>query len=89
MVFNLFKPNAIEYFPTLISKTSSFSILRVLGGIFYLIQILIEHSVANSGDPDQMPNFAASGLGLHCLPFRVVPQKMMLSLHVLKTHNRF
>ena len=75
MVFNLFKLNVIEYFPTLISKTSPFSILRVLGGIFHLIQILIEHSVANSGDPDQMPHFAVSGLGLHCLPFRVVPQK--------------
>ena len=24
--------------------------------------------LANSGDPDQMPHSAASGLGLHCLP---------------------
>ena len=23
---------------------------------------------ANSGDPDQTPRFAASDLGLHCLP---------------------
>ena len=23
---------------------------------------------ANSGDPDQMPHFVASDLGLHCLP---------------------
>ena len=23
---------------------------------------------AKSGDPDQMPHFAASDLGLHCLP---------------------
>ena len=23
---------------------------------------------ANTGDPDQMPHFAASDLGLHCLP---------------------
>ena len=33
---------------------------------FIFIQILIEHS-ANSGDPDQTPHHAASGLGLHCL----------------------
>ena len=24
--------------------------------------------LANSGDPDQTPHFAASDLGLHCLP---------------------
>ena len=24
--------------------------------------------IANSGDPDQMPHYAASDLGLHCLP---------------------
>ena len=24
--------------------------------------------LANSGDPDQMPHYAASDLGLHCLP---------------------
>ena len=27
---------------------------------------------ANSGDPDQMPHFAASDLGLHCLPFTLL-----------------
>ena len=32
------------------------------------IQTLIEHSVSNSGDPDQTLWSAASGLGLHCLP---------------------
>ena len=35
---------------------------------FIFIQILIEHSVANSGDPDQTLRSAVSGLGLHCLP---------------------
>ena len=25
-------------------------------------------NIANSGDPDQMTHFAASDLGLHCLP---------------------
>ena len=24
--------------------------------------------LANSGDPDQMPHYAVSDLGLHCLP---------------------
>ena len=27
---------------------------------------------ANSGDPDQTPRFAASDLGLHCLPFTLL-----------------
>ena len=35
---------------------------------FHIIQILIEHSItANSGDPDQMPPYVASDLGLRCL----------------------
>ena len=36
--------------------------------VFIFIQILIEHSVANSGDPNQTPHPAASGLGFHWLP---------------------
>ena len=36
--------------------------------VFVFILILIENSVANSGDPDQTLHSAASGLGLHCLP---------------------
>ena len=35
---------------------------------FIFIPISIEHSVPNSGHPDQMPRSAASDLGLHCLP---------------------
>ena len=27
---------------------------------------------ANSGDPDQTPSFAASDLGLHCLPITLL-----------------
>ena len=27
---------------------------------------------ANSEDPDQMPHFAASDLGLHCLPITLI-----------------
>ena len=34
---------------------------------FMFIQISIQHFVANSGDPDQMPHSAASDYGLHCL----------------------
>ena len=36
--------------------------------VFVFIQILIEYSVKKSGDPDQTPRSAASGLVLHCLP---------------------
>ena len=28
---------------------------------------------ADNGDPDQMPCSAASDLGLHCLPFTLLP----------------
>ena len=48
--------------------------------LFIFIQILIEHSVANSGDPDQMPRFAASDLGSYCLP---MSHKKTLGLCVL------
>ena len=27
---------------------------------------------ANSGDPDQMPRYVASDLGLHCLPITLL-----------------
>ena len=42
--------------------------LGVFGGIFHFIQILIEHSVIHSGDPDQTPRFAASDQSLRCVP---------------------
>ena len=45
--------------PTLLSRMSPLPILAVLGGIFPFFQVL---------DPDQMPHFAASDLGLHYLP---------------------
>ena len=35
---------------------------------FIFIQILIEHSVSNSGVPDQTPRTGASDLDLCCLP---------------------
>ena len=46
-------------FPTVINWICPFPILGLLGVIFHL---------ANSGEPDQMPRFAASDLVLHCLP---------------------
>ena len=41
-----------------------------VSGQFLLIFCFIEISVlnANSVNPDQMPHFVASDLGLHCLP---------------------
>ena len=39
-----------------------------IGGIFIYIQILMEISIINSADPDQLALFAASDLGLYCLP---------------------
>ena len=35
---------------------------------FIFIKILIENSVANSGDPDQTPSSAGSDQGMHRLP---------------------
>ena len=41
-----------------------------LRGVWYIFIICIEMSLfnANSVDPDQMPHYVASDLGLHCLP---------------------
>ena len=36
--------------------------------LFICIQILKKNMFANSGEPDQTPQNAASDLGLHCLP---------------------
>ena len=41
---------------------------------------------ANSGDPDQMPHFVASDLGLHCLQVTLLGvsrlQWVMVSVHI-------
>ena len=61
------------------------SVLRVVGWHFLKkkkILILIEHSVASSGDPDKAPHSVASDLGLNCAP--TTPQKRMLGLYGLK-----
>ena len=52
----------------LISRISPFRNLVMLGGIFFFIQILIEHSVSKQWSPDQKPHSVASALGMHYLP---------------------
>ena len=51
-------------FSTLIYWKSPFATKGVLGVICSTQKLLL----ANSGDPDQMPHYVASDLGLHCLP---------------------
>ena len=51
-----------------INWTSSLPILGLLGGIFHYHSNLIEHYVANSGDPDQTPRSES-------VLFAYVPQK--------------
>ena len=70
---------------TLISRTSPFPILGVLGGVHFF-QILIEHPEANSEDPDQSPHYAVSGLDLHCLH---MPNKMVAMLTYMSHGMRF
>ena len=45
---------------------------------FIFIQILIEHSEANSGYPDQVPCSVVSHLGLHCLPMSHKKDAMLI-----------
>ena len=56
--------------PTLISRTSPFPFLGVLGSDFsyFFLQILIEHSVSKQRRSDRTPDYAVSDLGLQCLP---------------------
>ena len=56
-------------FSTLIYWKSPFATKGVLGVIFLdLFGSRQKLLLANSGDPDQTPHYAASDLGLHCLP---------------------
>ena len=59
-------------FPTLLIWTNLFPFLGLQGGIFHLHSNLNrtagKQTVPVSGDPDQMPRFAASDLGLYSLP---------------------
>ena len=42
----------------------------MVSGVLFILYLIFDRNstLANSGDPDQMPHFAASGLGLCCLP---------------------
>ena len=53
---------------TVICWTSPFVILGVSGLFVTFILLFMENPVSNSVDPDQMPHYVASDLGLHCLP---------------------
>ena len=52
--------------------------------MIFFKKILIEHSVSNSEDPDQTPQYVVSDLGLHCLPMSV---KRTLCLYGLSNSN--
>ena len=45
---------------------------RGVGTYVAFILFLLEVLLANSVDPDQMPHYVASDLGLHCLPMIVL-----------------
>ena len=64
-MLNPFKTNESSHSSQL---DQSIFVLRFTGWYISFIQILIEHSEGNRGDPDQTPHFAASDLGLHRLP---------------------
>ena len=64
-IINRLMPND---FPILTHWKNQLPIFGVLRCISRFIQILIENSLANSGDPDQTPRSVASDLGLHRLP---------------------
>ena len=49
--------------------------LVILGWWVYFVAFilfLMENLLANNVDPDQMPNYVASYLGLHCLPITLL-----------------
>ena len=52
--------------------------------VLMFIQILIDHSVRNSGQADQTPHSVKSDLVLHCLP---MSHKRTLGLYGLKQGN--
>ena len=58
---------------TVIYGTSSFVILRVSGLLCPLYSIFDGNALlANNVDPDQMPHYVASDLGLHCSPLSLL-----------------
>ena len=55
-------------FSTFICWTNPFVILGVSGLLLLLFYFGWKILLANTVDPDQMPPYVASDLGLHCLP---------------------
>ena len=52
-----------------------FVILGMSGLFCHFILLLMENLkilLANTADPDQMPHYVASDLGLHCLPMTLL-----------------
>ena len=44
-----------------------------VSGLFVAFSLfLMENLLANNVDPDQMPHYVASDLGLHCLPMTLL-----------------
>ena len=75
-------------FPTIYSRTGSFLILGMLGGIFhcfFFLQIFIEHTQVNSEDLDHTPRYAASDLvSTVCL----FPTKRTLGIYGLQAGSQ-
>ena len=45
---------------------------RGVGSIFFFLLLFLTILLANNADPDQMPHYVASDLGLHCLPMALL-----------------
>ena len=72
-ILNPFKPNGISYYYQL---DQSISVLRVVGWYFYsnLNRTICKQTV----ETDQMSHFAASDLGLHCLPMSLIKDTRLI-----------
>ena len=57
--------------------------------IFICIQILIDHSVCRSWEPDQMPHSAPSDLDLHCFPMSHKKDARLIWVNVVNKKNSF
>ena len=65
-MFNPFKPNWISHRYQL---EMSISVLKDVGWYFSFLSTFLQNILqANSGDPDETPQYLASCLGLHDLP---------------------
>ena len=51
------------------------------------VPFLFEILFANNVDPDQMPHYVASDLGLHCLPMTILPVSRLEWVKEAKAKN--